>query len=124
MRVAPWTEAGRASASEFARRASERFGEQLERIVLFGSVARGTDSPDSDLDLLVVARANDKKLRDGLDEIAFDLTLARHRGPVFLLYPVEQYEHARRSGSELIAEIEREGVVLWTRNEAHSSAPA
>ena len=122
--VAPWTEAGHASASEFARRAGERFGEQIERIVLFGSVARGADSPDSDVDVLVVARSRDKRLRDGLDEIAFDLTLARQRGPVFLLYPFDEYARARRNGSELIASIEREGIILWTRNEERSSEHA
>lgn len=113
-----------ASAAEFARRAAERFGERLERIVVFGSVARGTDSPDSDVDVMVVALDRDRDLRDGLDEIAFDLTLQRHRGPVFVLYPLEEYERARAAGSELIAAVEREGVVLWTRSAERSSAHA
>lgn len=34
----------------------ERFGADLVSVVLFGSRARGTAGPDSDLDLLVVAR--------------------------------------------------------------------
>jgi len=76
------------------------------------------------VDVLVVARSRDKRLRDGLDEIAFDLTLARQRGPVFLLYPFDEYARARRNGSELIASIEREGIILWTRNEERSSEHA
>jgi predicted nucleotidyltransferase len=39
-------------APRVADRIAERFG--VERIVLFGSVARGDDGPDSDIDLLVV----------------------------------------------------------------------
>ncbi len=35
----------------------ETFGEDLVSLVLFGSVARGTAGPDSDLDVLIVADA-------------------------------------------------------------------
>lgn len=119
-----WTEAGRTIAAAFARRAVERFDDRIERIVLFGSVARGTDGPDSDIDLLVVADAPDRALRDGLDAIAFDLTVEAHRGPVFLLYETAAFERARALGSELIADATREGTVLWTRNATRLSAPA
>jgi predicted nucleotidyltransferase len=42
----------------------ERFGRQIgqqfgaERVILFGSYAQGTATPDSDIDLLVIARTN------------------------------------------------------------------
>ncbi len=122
MAMTPWTEVGRAIADEFARRAVEQYGHRLGRIVLFGSVARGTDGPESDVDLLVVAEAPDQELRDGLDALAFDLTLHCHRTPVFVLYPSEVYARARAGGSELVAAVEREGVPLWTRNDTRSSS--
>jgi predicted nucleotidyltransferase len=37
---------------EFGRRIGEEFG--AERVILFGSYARGTPSPDSDVDLLII----------------------------------------------------------------------
>jgi predicted nucleotidyltransferase len=122
--VAQWTDEGRAVAKEFARRVAERFGSRVERVTLFGSVARGTDAPDSDVDILVVARDPDRTLRDGLDAIAFDLTLSTHRSPVFVLYPAEVYARARVAGSELLAAVEREGVPLWTMSAERSSARA
>jgi len=47
--------------AEMVRRIVERF--QPERIILFGSHARGSARPDSDVDLLVVLAANGAKRR-------------------------------------------------------------
>ena len=111
-------------ATEFAKRASQRFADRLDRVVLFGSVARGTDRPDSDVDVLVVIRVPGAGLRDELDALAFALTLETGRTPALVLYPSTTWAHARASGSELVAAVEREGVTLWTRNGEHSSLPA
>jgi predicted nucleotidyltransferase len=119
-----WTESARHIAEEFTRRAAARFGDRMERIVLFGSVARGTDGPESDIDVIVIVRDTSADLRDGLDAIAFDFTLNSGRGPALVLYPGDAYARARTSGSELAQAVEREGVVLWTRSEERSSAPA
>lgn len=119
-----WTEAGRALARQFVRQAVERFADRIERIVLFGSVARGTDGPESDIDILVVADDRRSDLRDALDGIAFDLMMSGHRALVFVLYPASVYARARASGSELVAAVEREGTPLWTRSDERSSARA
>jgi len=41
-------------AERFARHLKEKYGPRIDRILLFGSVARGEDREDSDVDLLVV----------------------------------------------------------------------
>src|SRR3972149_1640628 len=41
-------------AERFARHLKEKYGPRIDRILLFGSVARGEDREDSDIDLLVV----------------------------------------------------------------------
>ena len=89
-----WTEAGRKIAREFATRAASAFGAHLDRIVLFGSVARGTDGPESDVDILVLMRHRPADVCDGLDAIAFDLTLAAGRSPSLILYPSATWETA------------------------------
>ena len=57
----------------------ERFGGRLHRVLLFGSVARGDDTPDSDLDVLVVL--TDSAARAGETRSAVDAVypvLQRH----------------------------------------------
>ena len=41
---------------EFGRQIGEKFG--AEKVILFGSYAQGTANPESDIDLLVVARTS------------------------------------------------------------------
>ena len=55
--------------------------------MLYGSVARAADGPDSDVDVLVVSDDSRSDLRDGLDAIAFDLTPEFRRAVAFILYP-------------------------------------
>ena len=74
--------------------------------------------------MIVIVRDTGADLRDGLDATAFDFTLNSGRGPVLVLYPADAYAHALTSGSELAQAVECEGVVLWTRSEERSSAPA
>lgn len=60
-------------AEEFVRRLKRRYGDRIERVVLFGSVARGEARKDSDVDLLVVAPGDRFLLRRELmaDVIAY-----------------------------------------------------
>ena len=122
--MTPWTSTGRAVAHEFTRRAVDQFGTRLRRIVLFGSVVRGADGPESDVDVLVLADDKHADLRDGLDAIAFDVTMEARRALVFMLYPSARFDAARAGGSEFVAVVEHEGEALWTRNGAQSSTPA
>jgi uncharacterized protein len=57
----------------FAAKAREACGDTIEEILLFGSVARGDDRPDSDIDILVIVREEDFHLRELLTGLAFDL---------------------------------------------------
>ncbi len=41
-------------AEDFARHLKAKYGERIERMILFGSVARGEAREDSDVDLIVV----------------------------------------------------------------------
>src|SRR5882724_6732800 len=64
--------------SEAVRRATailkQRF--PVERVVLFGSKARGQDSPESDIDLLVLTRRTlGQAEKAGIVEALFDLQL-------------------------------------------------
>src|SRR5262249_8770068 len=94
-----------------ARRIAERF--QPERIILFGSHARGEAGPDSDVDLLVVMPVQGS-VRE--KRIAIGAALADFGVPVDVVVTTPE-QFARRS--RIPGTIERpaflEGVVLHER---------
>jgi len=84
-----------------------------ERVVLFGSHARGTAGPDSDVDLLVVLPFRGTAFRKSLEilrraDVRFPVDLlARRPGDVRRRY---------REGDPLIRDALDEGKVLYERD--------
>lgn len=87
-------------------RLQEHYGERLEDVVLHGSVARGTDEPESDIDLLVL-------LRGELDYFRELRTL------VDLLYPLQLEAERVISALPAAAAEYRAGALQLYRNAAH-----
>jgi predicted nucleotidyltransferase len=96
---------------EMVRRIVERF--QPERIVLFGSHARGAAEPDSDVDLLVVMKVLGSKRKQAIE---IDMTLADMGLPkdVVVVTP-EEVERYRDIVGTIIRPALREGRVLYER---------
>jgi len=96
-----------------ARRIVRRF--KPERIILFGSRARGDATPDSDVDLLVVMPVTGSRREKQLE-----IRLALHHGfatvptDVILVTPQEYITDARLSGT-IVRPAVREGKVLYVR---------
>jgi len=84
-----------------------------EQIILFGSHARGTASPDSDVDLLVVMpvsgskRAKQVEMRVALHDIAVPKDI--------ILVTPDQVERQRNVVGTLIRPALQEGKVLYVR---------
>jgi predicted nucleotidyltransferase len=93
------------------KRLVERF--DPEQIILFGSHARGTASPDSDVDLLVVMpvsgskRAKQVEMRVALHDIAVPKDI--------ILVTPDQVERQRNVVGTLIRPALQEGKVLYVR---------
>ncbi len=85
-----------------------------DKIILFGSYAKGTPRFDSDIDLLVIKESNlrrderDKEIRKSLRDIKFPLD-------IFVYTPREVAEYSNFKGS-FISAIFREGQVIYERN--------
>ncbi len=95
------------------RRIVRRF--KPERIVLFGSRARGDATPDSDVDLLVVMPVTGSRREKQLE-----IRLALHHGfatvptDVIVVTPQEYVTDARIPGT-IVRPAIREGKVLYVR---------
>ena len=55
----------------FGDELGKALGSNLERVILYGSRARGDEDPDSDLDVLVVLRNTGRTDREEIHRIAF-----------------------------------------------------
>lgn len=88
-----------------------------ERVILFGSYARGDAGPDSDVDLLVVAGDPLIPVGQRQDELRrIRRALRGLRIPVdILLYAPEEIDAWRDSPNHVIARSLREGVTVYER---------
>lgn len=84
-----------------------------ERVVLFGSHARGDFHEHSDIDLVVVMRTQ-RRYIDRIGDVltlldCTDFDIEPH------VYTPEEYENLKRSRNVLVEAAEREGKVLYER---------
>ena len=84
----------------------------IERLVLFGSRARGDHRPDSDYDLLVVVTRRDPLIIDALYEGVMDILLAH--GRLVSLKIIESGELARLKalGAPFVTRVAAEGIAV------------
>ncbi len=91
-----------------------RDGYEPEKIILFGSLARGDTHEWSDIDLIVVKDPN-----ASYGERVKSLTpLIRDRltGVDIVIYTPEEYERGKRARWGLVRDVERDGKVLYERS--------
>ena len=82
-----------------------------ERIILFGSAARGEFHPDGDADFLIIKR--DCPML-GADRIRELYRLIERRIPVdFLVYRPEEFDRRVAMGDPFLKAVLKEGTVLY-----------
>ena len=88
-------------------------GFKPERIILFGSNARGTAGTDSDVDLIIVMPAieSKRKIRLAIRKAVSGMGLSKD----ILVYTPEEMEHYRHLTGSLVRSAWREGKVLYER---------
>lgn len=83
----------------------------IERLVLFGSRARGDHRPDSDYDLLVVA-PRDPAVLDVLYDAVMDVLLTHGRLVSLKVLDPREFERLRALGTPFMNRVSAEGVPL------------
>jgi len=96
---------------EMVRRIVERFSP--ERVILFGSCARGTDGPDSDVDVLVVMQCVESPRHQAVEvrKVLADLPIGKD---VIVVTP-EYFERYRDVIGTVVWPAVREGKLLYER---------
>jgi predicted nucleotidyltransferase len=122
------TPAERAGLAAFVERLRLRYGDDLLRVRLFGSKARGDFHDESDLDLLVVVQMTEGAYRRYWREIV-DLSaqVGLEYGFVTSLVIKDEPRYARMCQHRLLLarNIEKDGIDLWTKQPSELTfAPA
>jgi predicted nucleotidyltransferase len=91
---------------------AKQFPDLVEQIIVFGSKAKGTATEDSDLDLLVVIRDGDWKVKDAITRPGYLLALETNAVPSMIVLTGEEWESLRRREAPFWQTVRRDGVVL------------
>lgn len=85
----------------------------VDRIVLFGSVVRGTADEESDVDLLIVLREPaDHPVRNRISSIILDINLEHDANLSGLVVDQKAWDEGLASAMPIHAEVEEEGIPL------------
>ena len=91
------------------------YGNRLKAVILYGSVARGTQTEDSDIDVMMLVDGTDEQLREyneRLSDISTELALKYVK--VFSIIDVKYQEYQEwKTVSPFYKNVDREGVVVY-----------
>lgn len=93
---------------EYVHMVRERWKDQVEHIILFGSVARGDAKEDSDIDLLVIVKKEDFRLRRQMISCAYDIM--QERGCMISVKVLSKHDFKRMKNFSFLREVCAEGV--------------
>jgi predicted nucleotidyltransferase len=102
----------RKSLNEFARRALGKYGDKIDSIILFGSVAREEANEESDIDLLVVTIGDRFMMRRELSEIVLDILLETGEYISVKTLSVEDFKILKGVKSSFLTNVIKEGVCI------------
>lgn len=100
---------------ELAESLKYLYGHKLKSVVLYGSVARGTQTDDSDIDIMVLIDGDNEELReydDRLNDISTDFSLKYLK--VLSIVDISYQEYADwKYISPFYKNVSEEGVILY-----------
>ncbi len=95
-------------ARKFAEDLKNRCGKEISSIILFGSVAKGKETKESDIDLLVVSKDHLSKKMDK----SISIILREGVVPEIINVNDKEFNRMRRIGSPLYRVILSEGIQI------------
>lgn len=111
----------RTALAALVHRLRQCYGDDLLRVVLFGSKACGDSDEESDIDVLVVVRMPDDDYwqhRRQISAIAGHLDLEHDVILSTLLVDEAELAEMRRANLLLNRSIQRDGIELWTSGQS------
>jgi predicted nucleotidyltransferase len=94
---------------EFIKKVREKYGDKIDRIILYGSYARGEAEEESDIDVLIIGDVS----LDELVDISFPILLKYGEHISHQVMSIEHFEFLEREGYGFIKNVKREGKVIY-----------
>jgi predicted nucleotidyltransferase len=94
---------------------NKKYKEEILEVILYGSVARGEPSLESDIDLLIVTANGGQDLRDEISMACFDIILQTEVILSPLVMDEETYKWHKKYRDPLYNSIQRDGIDLWMK---------
>lgn len=91
----------------------EQFPGVVQDMIIFGSKARGTAGPDSDLDIVLLIREGDWRFKRQLKYPGYDLSIGTDVVPSLLVYTLAEWQRLRERQSVFREVVERDGVSVY-----------
>jgi predicted nucleotidyltransferase len=96
----------------FVKDLRARLGDQIVSIRLFGSKIRGDFDKESDIDILILIKKKNERIRKKVAEILTDYLLEYDLSLSPVLYDLYEYRKNNEIGSFFFKEVEKEGILL------------
>ncbi|MCE1248825.1 MAG: nucleotidyltransferase domain-containing protein [Firmicutes bacterium] len=107
-------------SKDIKNKAEEIVGNNLEQIILYGSVARGEQDSESDLDIMLLVNGDDesiKKWDDRFSLLMFELSLKYDMLVSIMLLNIRQFEKFLEV-LPFYTNVNREGIRIYERRVA------
>ena len=118
LNAAQLTESERRVVERFASRLDDVLGVDLRALWLYGSRARGTAHPESDIDLLVIADGGHDRYGRVAGDLSEEVALAESESPFNYsvhVHDPEWLQERREIESFFIQDVDRDKIVLTGR---------
>jgi len=96
----------------YRRELDQKFPGLVEQIILFGSKARGTATPDSDLDLLVVIKDGDWWLKRDVRRCGYRLAVATEVVPSIMVFTAAEWGSYAARRAPFYRTVSRDGASI------------
>lgn len=99
----------------FIQRVLDELDAQVSQVILFGSKARGDSNADSDVDVLILASEENRRLQERVNIIASQISLDFDILFNPLLIAETRWRQMSRERFSVCRNVERDGVTLFNR---------
>ena len=99
---------------EFKQKLPSGVQQQIVQMRCFGSYAKGNEQPDSDLDLLIVLKAEDENIQEVINEVAYNIMWEHDFTPLLAVKIISEahYKDLGRKNSFFYQNLQQDGVLI------------